>query len=71
MNRSESLAESYEMTLPKADNEVLINLASSSLTSIELVFFTLSEPAKSIKERVECIYSFNDIFFAKYIVRMV
>lgn len=70
MNLSESLAANSDMTLPKAESEALMNLASSSLISlhyqhfyIEFVFFTLSEPAKSMSDRVECIYSELDIFF--------
>jgi hypothetical protein len=52
-----------EITLPKEDNEVLINFASSNLRSTEFDFFTLSEPAKSINDRVELIYYVLDIFW--------
>ena len=45
-----------EMTFPKEDKEVFINLASSNLKSAEFDFFTLYEPAKSINDKVELIY---------------
>ena len=44
------------MTLPKAEREELINFASSNLWSTELDFFTRSEPAKSIRLRVDDMY---------------
>jgi hypothetical protein len=51
------------MTFPSADKEVLINLAYFKRRSlnnykkyVELVFFTLSEPARSIKDKVEDTY---------------
>jgi len=40
------------MQFPKQDKEKLIFLASSSLSSLAPVFFTLSLPAKSTKNKV-------------------
>ena len=51
------------MTFPREDKEVLINFASSSLRSTEFDFLTLSEPAKSIKDKVDETYSVFDIFW--------
>jgi len=44
------------MTFPREDKEVLINLASSRRRSAEFDFLTLSEPARSIRDRVEDMY---------------
>lgn len=44
------------ITLPRADKEVLINLAYYNLKPVLLDFLTLSEPAKSINENVDDIY---------------
>ncbi len=45
-----------EITLPRALKEVLINLASSSLSSVLLDFLILSEPARSIKDILDDMY---------------
>lgn len=50
------------MTFPREEREVLMNLASSRRRSAELDFFTLSDPARSIRERVDDMYSVLDIF---------
>ena len=42
-----------EITLPKALKEELIDLASSSLIPLEVVFLTLSEPARSMNVSYE------------------
>jgi hypothetical protein len=44
-----------DMTLPKALREALILFASSSLTPVEVVFLTRSDPAKSINVNLELI----------------
>ena len=62
INFYESFSAKAAITFPNEDNEVLINFASSSLTSTEFDFLTLSDPAKSISESVEDIYSVLDIF---------
>ena len=54
---------SEDMTFPNEDNEELINLASSKRWSTELDFFILYDPAKSIKFKVEDMYSVLDIFW--------
>ena len=51
------------MTFPREEREVLINLASSRRRSTELDFLTLSEPARSMRERVEDMYSVVEIFW--------
>ena len=51
------------MTFPKADNDELINLASSKRWSTEFDFFILYEPARSIKFNVDDMYSVADIFW--------
>lgn len=56
INLYESFIASSEMTLPNADNDVLINLAYYNRKSIELVFLTRSEPAKSMSESVDDMY---------------
>lgn len=53
---------SDEITFPNADNEELINLASSKRWSTEFDFFTLYEPARSIKFNVDDMYYVCDIF---------
>lgn len=60
---SESFIASSDMTFPNADKEVLMNLAYFKRRSlnnykkyVELVFLTLSEPARSIKDKVEETY---------------
>ena len=71
MNFSESFSARAAMTFPREEREVLMNLASSSLTSTELDFLTLSEPARSMSERVEDMYSVLEIFCVTYIVKIV
>lgn len=61
-NLSELFYASAEMTFPRELKEVLMNLASSRRRSTELDFLTLSEPAKSIKDKVDDRYSVLDIF---------
>lgn len=61
-NLSELFSASAEMTLPREEREVLMNFASSRRMSTEFVFLTLSEPAKSMRERVEERYSVLEIF---------
>ena len=50
------------MTLPSEEREVFMNFASSNRKSAELDFLILSEPARSIRERVDEIYSVLEIF---------
>ena len=56
INLYELFSARPEITLPSADNEVFINLAYYNLMPVELDFFTLSLPAKSIIEKLEDIY---------------
>lgn len=41
------------MTLPREEREVLMNFASSSRRSAEFDFLILSEPAKSMRDKVD------------------
>jgi len=60
---SVSFSARAEITFPSDDRELLMNLASSSRMSTELDFLTLSEPARSIRESVEFMYSVEEIFW--------
>jgi len=62
MNLSVLFSASEEITLPKAESEELMNLASSRRWSTELDFLILSEPARSIKFKVDDMYSVWEIF---------
>lgn len=62
-NFSELFSANADITFPREDKDVLINFASSNLRSTEFDFLTLSEPAKSIKDKVDETYSVFDIFW--------